>query len=261
MLPDNSDLIRKYKLRYFIELAYRGTKYHGWQIQANAISVQETFNKVLGTLLKEEVSTIGSGRTDTGVHAMQQFVHFDTEKVLLPHPHIYQLNALLPPDIVVKQIYQVSAKAHARFDAVARSYEYRISTSKNPFLPDMSYLYTKPLDIATMNEAALILVKYTDFESFSLVKTEVNHFNCQIYKAFWEVSGDLLLFHIQANRFLRGMVRAIVGTLIDVGMGKRSTAEFENIIQSKDRRKAGRAVPPQGLFLTRVQYKDIIENL
>ena len=163
-------------MRYFIELAYRGTRYHGWQIQANALSVQETFNKALSTLLKEEVTTIGSGRTDTGVHALQQYVHFDTEKQLLPHPHIYQLNALLPPDIVVKQIHQVSAKAHARFDAVSRSYEYRISTTKNPFLPDMYYLYTKPLDINNMNTAASILLKHTDFESFSLVKTDVNHF-------------------------------------------------------------------------------------
>jgi tRNA pseudouridine38-40 synthase len=248
-------------LRYFIELAYRGTHYHGWQIQANARSVQETFNQVLGTLLKEEITTIGSGRTDTGVHALQQFVHLDTEKTLLPHPHIYQLNALLPPDIVVRHIYQVSAKAHARFDAVARSYEYRISTCKNPFLADMCYLYTKPLDTVRMNEAAAILLQYTDFESFSLVKTDVNHFNCQIYKAHWEVSGEMLVFHIQANRFLRGMVRAIVGTLMDIGLGKLSVEGFENIIQSKDRKKAGRAVPPQGLFLTRVQYKDAIENL
>ena len=248
-------------MRYFIELAYRGTKYHGWQIQANALSVQEAFNKVLRTLLKEEVSTIGSGRTDTGVHALQQYVHFDTEKQLLPHPRIYQLNALLPPDIVVKQICQVSDKAHARFDASARCYEYRISTCKNPFLTDLSYLYTKPLDITKMNEAALVLLQHSDFESFSLVKTDVNHFNCQIYKVKWEVAGELLVFHIQANRFLRGMVRAIVGTLMDVGLGKLSTEEFENIIQSKDRKKAGRAVPPQGLFLTQVLYKEVIEKL
>ncbi len=248
-------------MRYFIELAYRGTRYHGWQIQANALSVQEAFNKSLSTLLKEEVTTIGSGRTDTGVHALQQYVHFDTEKVLLPHPHIYQLNALLPPDIVVKQIFNVSDKAHARFDAVARSYEYRISTCKDPFLTDMSYLYTKLLDISQMNEAASILLQHTDFESFSLVKTDVSHFKCQIYKAQWEVSGERVIFFIQANRFLRGMVRAIVGTLMDVGLRKLSIQEFEEIIQSKDRRKAGRAVPPQGLFLTQVQYSVPIETL
>ncbi|MDO1448868.1 tRNA pseudouridine(38-40) synthase TruA [Rhodocytophaga aerolata] len=248
-------------MRYFIELAYRGTRYHGWQIQANALSVQEAFNKGLSTLLKEEVTTIGSGRTDTGVHALQQYVHFDTEKVLLPHPHIYQLNALLPPDIVVKQLFSVSGKAHARFDAIARSYEYRISTCKNPFLTDMCYLYTKSLDVSQMNEAASILLRHTDFESFSLVKTDVSHFKCQIYKAWWEVSGEKVIFYIQANRFLRGMVRAIVGTLMDVGLGKLSIQEFEEIIQSKDRRKAGRAVPPQGLFLTQVQYNGPIENL
>jgi tRNA pseudouridine38-40 synthase len=248
-------------LRYFIELAYRGTHYHGWQIQANARSVQEVFNKALGTLLKEEVTTIGSGRTDTGVHALQQFVHFDTEKQLLPDPHIYQLNALLPSDIVVKELYQVSVHAHARFDAVARRYEYRISTRKNPFLPDMYYLFTRPLNIAQMNETASVLLQHTDFESFSLVKTDVHHFNCHIYQAWWEESGELLVFHIQANRFLRGMVRAIVGTLLEVGQGRLTAAGFENIIYSKDRRKAGRAMPPGGLFLTQVQYKDAIGKL
>jgi tRNA pseudouridine38-40 synthase len=248
-------------MRYFIELAYRGTRYHGWQIQANALSVQETFNKSLRTLLKEEVITIGSGRTDTGVHALQQFVHFDTEKTLTPDPHIYQLNALLPPDIVVKHICQVSAQAHARFDAVARKYEYRITTGKNPFLPDMCYLYTKPLDIYRMNEAASLLLRYTDFECFSLVKTDVKHFNCQIHAAYWEVSGDLLVFHIQANRFLRGMVRAIVGTLMEIGLGKLTLAGLQNIIQSKDRKQAGRSVPPGGLFLTQVHYKNALETL
>ncbi len=248
-------------MRYFIELAYRGTHYHGWQIQANAHTVQETLNKALQTLLKEEVSTIGSGRTDTGVHAAQQFVHVDTQKPLQAQPHIYQLNALLPPDIVIKQIWQVSDKAHARFDAVSRTYEYRISTEKNPFLADLCYLYTKPLDIWDMNKAAALLLQYTDFESFSKVKTDVNHFHCQIVEAKWQSQGDLFIFNITANRFLRGMVRAIVGTLLEVGIGKLTIAQFEDVINAKDRKNAGRSVPPAGLFLTKVQYKDAVEHL
>lgn len=248
----------KTQVRYFIELAYKGTKYHGWQIQANAHTVQAALHKALSTLLKEEVDTIGSGRTDTGVHALQQFVHLDTNKPLHPHPHIYQLNALLPADIVVKNIFPVARETHARFDAISRSYEYRISPHKNPFLTDMCYLYTKPLDLEAMNEAAALLLTHQDFTSFSLVKTEVNHFICYIYEAYWQKSGDLTVFYIRANRFLRGMVRAIVGTLLEVGLHRLTIEGFEQIIQHKDRRVAGRAVPPEGLFLTHVQYEPYI---
>jgi tRNA pseudouridine38-40 synthase len=245
-------------VRYFIELAYKGTHYHGWQIQANAHTVQAAFNRALSTLLKEQTDTIGSGRTDTGVHALQQFVHLDTHKPLHNHPHVYQLNALLPDDIVVKQILPVAGTAHARFDALSRRYEYRISLQKNPFLKDMSYLFTKPLDVTAMNEAALLLLQYEDFTSFSRVKTDVNHFLCKIYEACWKNSGDLLIFYIRANRFLRGMVRAIVGTLLEVGLHKLTIHGFEQVIIGKDRRLAGRTVPPDGLFLTQVQYHENI---
>ena len=245
-------------MRYFIELAYRGTNYHGWQIQANAHTVQAAFNQALNTLLKENIETIGSGRTDTGVHALQQFVHLNTDKLLQENPHIYQLNALLPPDIVVKKIFQVSETAHSRFDALSRSYEYRISTKKNPFLTDLCYLYTKPLDMAAMNKASELLLAHQDFTSFSRVKTDVNHFLCTIYEACWKTSGELIIFYIRANRFLRGMVRAIVGTLMEVGLAKMTIDEFEQIILKRDRKLAGRAVPPQGLFLTHVQYEDTI---
>jgi tRNA pseudouridine38-40 synthase len=245
-------------VRYFIEIAYKGTKYHGWQIQANAYTVQEAFNRALSTLVKEEVDTIGSGRTDTGVHASQQFVHVDTSKILQIHPHLYQLNALLPADIVAKNIFPVAEKAHARFDALSRSYEYRISLQKNPFLKDMSYLYTKPLDVVAMNEAAALLCKHEDFTSFSRVKTDVNHFLCTIEEAYWKNTGEQLIFYIRANRFLRGMVRAIVGTLLDVGLHKLTIDGFEQIIISKDRRLAGRSVPPDGLFLTSVVYDERI---
>jgi tRNA pseudouridine38-40 synthase len=243
-------------MRYFIEIAYKGTKYHGWQVQANAYTVQEAFNRALGTLLKEDVETLGSGRTDTGVHASQQFVHVDTNKHLQTHPHLYQLNALLPADIVAKNIFPVAANAHARFDALSRSYEYRISPEKNPFLKDMCYLYTKPLDVAAMNEAAALLLTYEDFTCFSRVKTDVNHFLCTIHEACWKNSGDLLIFYIRANRFLRGMVRAIVGTLLEVGLHKLTLDGFEQVLMSKDRKAAGRSVPPDGLFLTNVQYDE-----
>ncbi len=223
-------------------------------MQANAHSVQAELNQALQRLLRHPVETIGSGRTDTGVHAQQQFVHLDTHFPLSDDAHLYTLNALLPPDIVIKKIIPVPEQAHARFDAIARSYEYRISRTKDPFREGLCYFYRRQPDVGAMNQAAGLLLKYTDFESFSRVHTEVNHFNCTITEAYWKEEADLLIFHISANRFLRGMVRAIVGTVLAVGEGKLTVARFEEIIRHKDRKKAGHAVPPQGLFLTRVQY-------
>ncbi|MDJ1479011.1 tRNA pseudouridine(38-40) synthase TruA [Cytophagaceae bacterium DM2B3-1] len=240
--------------RYFLEVAYNGTNYHGWQVQANANTVQAELNKALSILLKEPVETLGSGRTDAGVHATQQLVHIDSKADLLKGSIVHSLNALLPADISVIDIYQVEPTAHARFDAFSRSYEYRISHQKNPFLPKMCYRYRGTPDIAQMNEAAQLLLHYTDFECFSKVKTDVNNFRCTITKAFWIYENDCLVFHISANRFLRGMVRAIVGTLLEVGEGKMNIDDFEKVIQGQDRQKAGRAVPPEGLFLTRVEY-------
>ncbi|MFN8355480.1 MAG: tRNA pseudouridine(38-40) synthase TruA [Spirosomataceae bacterium] len=241
-------------MRFFIELAYNGTAYHGWQIQPQATTVQETIEKALSTLLRQPVEIVGSGRTDTGVHAEQQFAHFDTQDRFDPVQLVYRLNKLLPPDIAIRQIVEVPAQLHARFDATYRKYEYRICRRKSPFLPNMAYFFERPLDVALMNQAAQKLLQYNDFQSFSLVNTQVYTFDCTITEAHWLTQGDMLVFHIKANRFLRGMVRAIVGTLLDVGLGKRPVATFDDIILAKDRRKAGQAAPPEGLFLTEVGY-------
>ncbi len=246
--------------RYFLEVAYNGTNYHGWQMQANAHTVQAELNRALETLLRQPVETLGSGRTDTGVHATQQFVHLDCESDLTAGSFLHSLNALLPPDVVANSIFAVSQTAHARFDAISRSYEYRICHEKNPFLPKMCYRYRVHPDVIAMNAAARLLLQYEDFECFSKVKTDVNTFHCTITRAEWVYEGRLLVFHISANRFLRGMVRAIVGTLLEVGEGKMTVAQFEQIILSKDRKKAGRAVPPEGLFLTRVEYPAEVLN-
>jgi tRNA pseudouridine38-40 synthase len=247
-------------LRYFLELAYKGTAYHGWQVQANAHTVQAELHQALETVLRQPVETVGSGRTDTGVHALQQFVHFDFPETLDGLSKVVlRLNSLLPADIVVKGLYPVAMDAHARFDADFRRYEYRICRVKNPFLTDMCYHYPRELRTDAMNEAAQLLLKYEDFECFSRVKTEVNHFRCRITEAHWSYRPDLseqelLVFHIQADRFLRGMVRAIVGTLLKVGTGQATVADVEQIILSRDRRQAGQAAPASGLFLTRVGY-------
>lgn len=247
-------------MRYFLEIAYKGTNYHGWQIQTNAKSVQEEIQDKLKILLREEISIMGSGRTDTGVHAKQQFAHFDTEKPLSEKDFLRRINSLLPKDIAILNYFLVDKEAHARFDATKRSYEYHIYQEKNPFLQEQCYFDTRPYDIELMNLAANILLKYEDFQCFSKVHTEVNHFLCDILKAEWKNEGKNLRFYISANRFLRGMVRTIVGTLLDVGLGNMSLADFEKIIQSKDRKKAGRAVPPEGLFLTEVYYPFILSE-
>lgn len=241
-------------MRYFIELAYNGTTFHGWQIQPNAATVQATIEKALSLLLNHAVEMVGSGRTDTGVHAEQQFAHFDYDATIDLEQLSYRLNKILPNSIVIKRIFEVSPEAHARFDATSRKYEYRISRVKNPFRQQLVYPFNRPLDVGLMNEAAKKLLQYQDFQCFSLVNTQVYTFQCQIKEAVWVEQGDLLIFHIRANRFLRGMVRAIVGTLLDVGLGKRSISDFEDVILSKDRRKAGQAAPPEGLFLTEVCY-------
>ena len=245
-------------MRYFLEIAYNGNRYHGWQMQPNAISVQQIVEEALSTMMRREMTITGSGRTDTGVHCEQQFFHIDIDDTQLIDNLTFKLNSYLPPDIAIGSLKPVKEDAHARFSALSRSYEYRISTKKNPFLEDFSYLYPKPLDLTTMNEAASLLLGKQDFESFSKVKTEVNTFFCEITEAVWKPQGDLLIFHITANRFLRGMVRAIVGTLLDVGKGKRTVEEFKSIIEQKDRKSAGAAAPADGLFLTSVVYPDEI---
>jgi tRNA pseudouridine38-40 synthase len=235
-------------------LSYKGTNYHGWQIQPDASSVQEEITKALATILQEKILLVGAGRTDAGVHASQMFAHVDTVKKLTDD-YVHKLNAILPNDIVIKSIKEVSDETHARFDAVSRTYEYRILLGRDPFLLETSWqLHQKNLQIEKMNEAANLLFKYEDFESFSKVKTDVNTFNCTIMKAVWTLEDKHLIFHIKANRFLRNMVRAIVGTLIEVGLGKKTVEDFRKIIESKKRSEAGLSVPAKGLFLTEVCY-------
>lgn len=241
-------------MRYFIELSYKGTHYHGWQIQPDENSVQAELNKAISTILQEEISIVGAGRTDAGVHASQMFAHFDAQKELKGN-FVYKFNSILPNDIVVESLEKVADDAHARFDAVSRSYEYRIWLGRNPFLLDTAWqLHQKELNIDLMNEASKVLVEYTDFECFSKVKTDVRTFECTVTYAEWKQEGKLLTFHISANRFLRNMVRAIVGTLIEVGQGKKSVDDFRKVIESKKRSEAGLSVPAQGLFLTEVRY-------
>jgi tRNA pseudouridine38-40 synthase len=241
-------------MRFFFEIAYHGKNYNGWQSQHNALGVQSIIENALSKLLQSEIKIVGSGRTDTGVHCEQQFFHADIEKKFDYATMLIKLNSFLPKDIVIRSIQKVKEDASARYDAYERSYRYQISRVKNPFLEDFAWHYFKTADVQTMNRAAALLVGEHDFTCFSKVKTDVNHFLCTIKKAHWKEEGELLFFNITANRFLRGMVRAIVGTLLDVGSGKTSMKEFQMIINSKDRRKAGANVPSQGLFLTGVKY-------
>lgn len=241
-------------MRYFLELSYFGKNYHGWQIQPDANSVQEELNKAVSVVLQEEISVVGAGRTDTGVHASQMFAHFDTNKELDAN-FVFKFNSVLPEDIVVYKLEKVADDKHARFDAITRSYEYKIWLGRNPFNLDTTWqFYHKRLDIDAMNEAALILLEYEDFQAFSKVKTDVKTFNCDVTEAKWILVGNNLTFHITANRFLRNMVRAIVGTLVDVGKHKITKEDFRNIILSKDRSNAGLSVPAKGLFLTSITY-------
>jgi tRNA pseudouridine38-40 synthase len=242
-------------LRYFIELAYKGTNYHGWQYQPDSNSVQETLNKALSLLLKTDIDLIGAGRTDTGVHAKQMFAHFDFENEVDIPQLIHKLNSFLPKDIAILNIQKVSDEAHARFDATKRTYEYHIHTIKDVFQNEGSYQFQLPLDIDKMNDACELLFKHNDFECFSKVNTDVHTFNCVIFEANWKKNGNKLVFTISADRFLRNMVRAIVGTMINIGIGKISLADFEKIIDSKDRSQAGFSVPAHGLYLTKIEYK------
>ena len=241
-------------MRYFFEISYNGTAYHGWQNQDNALGVQEVVENALSKLLREKISIVGSGRTDTGVHCFQQFFHVDINKEFDRDQLLLRLNVFLPRDIVIKSILGVKQDAHARYDARGRSYEYRITRVKDPFLTHDAYYFFRDLDVPTMNQAAALLPGTHDFQCFSKVKTDVNHFICVVKQADWNQKGELLVFRITANRFLRGMVRAIVGTLLDVGNGKISLKEFRQIVESKDRKKAGMNVPPEGLYLMSVKY-------
>lgn len=240
-------------MRYFIEFSYKGTHYHGWQIQPDAISVQEILTKGISTILRENVEIVGAGRTDAGVHSEQMFAHFDTS-ISLSDNMVYKFNSILPDDIVIHTCFEVEKDFHARFDAVERSYEYRIYMGRNPFHLETTWQLHHSLDVDLMNHAAKILFDYEDFECFSKVKTDVKTFLCTVKKAEWIQNGQYLTFYITANRFLRNMVRAIVGTLLEVGLGKMSLEEFRGVIESKKRSNAGVSVPAKGLFLTEVKY-------
>lgn len=247
-------------MRYFIEFAYNGKNYHGWQYQPNASSVQETLSKAVSVLLRNETELMGAGRTDSGVHAKQMFAHFDTEFDFNAEKLISKLNSYLPKDIVVFDIHQVAEEAHARFDAKKRTYEYHIHTFKDAFENEQSWYLHQKLDLEKMNKATQILFDYQDFQCFSKVHTDVNTFNCSIFEAYWKQTGNRIVFTIAADRFLRNMVRAIVGTLTEIGTGKKNLDDFKKIIESKDRNQAGASAPAHGLFLTKVEYPYIIKN-
>ena len=241
-------------MRYFIKLAYNGTHYHGWQYQPNASSVQETINKAVSTILNTEINIMGAGRTDTGVHAKEMYAHFDFEKPFVISNLIHKLNSYLPKDIVIYDIIPVAKEAHTRFDAVKRTYEYHINTVKDAFLQKQSWYFHQLLDVNLMNQAAALLFSHTDFQCFSKVNTDVNTFDCTIFEAHWTQENGKLIFTISANRFLRNMVRAIVGTLINIGLHKITLNDFDAIITSKNRDKAGFSVPAHGLYLTEIKY-------
>jgi len=242
-------------LRYFLELSYKGTNYHGWQYQPNAISVQEVINAGLTKLMKVPINIMGAGRTDAGVHATQMFAHFDVEIEIDTDEILFKINSVLSDDIVVYKILKVQDNSHARFDAISRSYEYRIVIGRNPFLLETSWqFYHRTLDVEKMNKAASVLLNHTNFKCFSKAMTDVKTFDCDVTKAEWVLNDNLLVFHISANRFLRNMVRAIVGTLVNIGLGKTTVQDFIKIIESQDRSEAGFSVPAKGLFLTHIEY-------
>ncbi len=247
-------------MRYFIELSYNGKAYHGWQNQPNAISVQEMVEKALSTLLGEKADVVAAGRTDAGVHALQMFVHFDSEIRFDVQELVYKLNAFLPQDIAVHHIFEVKADAHARFDATSRTYLYRIALQKNTFNFDNAYLMKKPLQLDLMNEASKILLGHQDFQCFSKTHTDVKTYYCDIMKAEWKQVNNELHFTIQADRFLRNMVRAIVGTLVNIGLEKICVDDLKTIIQSKDRSEAGYSVPAHGLYLINIAYPESIKD-
>lgn len=247
-------------MRYFIEIAYKGTQYSGWQKQPKATTVQGVLDNCLSKLLRQSINTMGAGRTDAGVHAIQLYAHFDCDEIEDTVSLINRLNGFLPIDISAINLYEVAPEAHARFDAISRSYAYYISTVKNPFTRDIAYqLYEIP-DMELMNEAAKSLMDYKDFQCFSRSKTDVKTYNCTIEYAYWERQGDQLIFYIKADRFLRNMVRAVVGTLLAIGLGNRTHSDFIRIIEAKDRKQAGVSAPACGLFLTQVNYPEGILN-
>jgi len=241
-------------LRYFIQFSYFGKHYHGWQKQPNAIAVQQVLEDTLSKLTKTEITLMGAGRTDAGVHAKQMFAHFDADTIEGLEDLVYRTNAFLDDDIAVQKVFEVDTDAHARFDATERTYEYWVVQEKNPFLTEAAHYVRRPLNVVKMNEAAALFLQNEDFECFSKSNTDVKTYLCEVKKARWEEKKDKLVFTITANRFLRNMVRAIVGTLLEVGQGKMEVADVKTILKNKDRSQAGPSVPAKGLYLTAVNY-------
>ena len=240
--------------RYFIEVSYKGTAYSGFQKQHNANSIQAELEKALGVLYKTEFELTGSSRTDAGVHALQNFFHFDTELDL--KNNTYSLNAILPANIVAKRIFRVNDDAHCRFDAVSREYHYFIYQHKDPFLQGRAYYVPYTVDLSLLQKAAAEIKRYTDFTSFSKRNTQVKTFNCNIYKSEWKQQADCLVYTIKANRFLRGMVKGLVGTMLLAGKKKISIKEFKSIVEAKDCTKADFSVSPEGLYLHEVSFAE-----
>ncbi len=247
---------KRVKTRYFIFISFKGTSYHGWQVQPGSVTVQEILDEALSTILNEKVSTTGAGRTDTGVHASVFCAHFQSDLPDLSDRKnlIFRLNRFLPKDISVSAIVKVQEDAHARFSAVSRTYRYYISRDKDPFREDSSWHIHGHIDINIMNKACKLLLIHTDFTSFSRLHSGTKTNLCKIFHAAWEKESDMLIFTIRADRFLRNMVRAIAGTMVDIGSGKTSLEEFEEIIKARDRSKAGKSAPAKGLFLEDIEY-------
>ena len=242
--------------RYFIELSYDGTNYHGWQIQPNAPSVQWILEEALSTILREKVAVTGAGRTDTGVHASYFVAHFDSERDDIDRQEnlVFKLNGYLPEDIAIHAVSRVDPEMHARFSAKSREYVYRIRKTKPLFNRPFCHYFYYDLDVAKMNEACAALMEYTDFTSFSKLHTDVKTNNCKVMEAGWVAHEDGYDFTIRADRFLRNMVRSIVGTMLEIGQGKMTLQEFREVIDAKDRSRAGMSVPAKGLFLVDVEY-------
>jgi tRNA pseudouridine38-40 synthase len=248
--------------RYFIEFAFKGTPYHGWQSQPNALTVQAELEKALEILTGEQIATTGAGRTDTGVHARSFTAHFDTEHPFAANysDFIYKMNAILPLEIALSNIFRVKPDAHARYSALSRTYKYTISQVKDPFYNEFSWYYSLPLDLDSMNKGACMITETKDFTSFSKLHSDVKNNNCHVTEAIWNIDANRrLIFTIRANRFLRNMVRSIVGTMIEIGRGKINLMELKEIIDGKDRRLAGFSVPAHGLELFAIEYIDGIK--
>ena len=241
-------------MRYFIDISYIGKNFHGWQIQENAKTIQSNVDVAISKLFKKDIQTVGSGRTDTGVHALSQVAHFDYGKEI-NNDFIYRVNSILPNDISINSIRVVRDNVSARFDAISREYIYKIQTFKSPFLNHLSFFYKTKIDVDLINETCSQLMAYSDFQSFSKVKTDVNNYNCKIKRAHIKKINNTYLFTISSNRFLRGMVRAILGTLLHINENKISLSMFDKIILGRDRKLAGPSVPAHGLYLSKVTYK------